>query len=201
MRSFAWATAEGPLCDEMMRGVNVKIVEANLSTTKPLLPIKIIPAVRKSIFASFLCAEPRLMEPIYMVEIITPHGGEYFIKQVLSKRRGKLLSNDPLPGTTLRVLTAEVPLIDSFGMEVDIRAKTQGQAFALSYFLKWDLVPGKPLDSSIVLRPLEPSPDFALAREFVVKSRRRRGQSEDVDLSKYVKEDQLIEIASLLGSK
>lgn len=201
MRSFSWATNEGPLCDEMMRGVNVKIIEANLNRSKPLLPIKIIPAVRKAIFASFLCAEPRLMEPIYMVEVITPHNGEYFVKQVLSKRRGNILNTSSMPGTKLKVITAEVPLIDSFGMEVDMRAKTQGQSFALSFFSRWDLVPGKPLDSSIVLRPLEPSPEFALAREFVVKSRRRRGQSENIDLSKYVGEDQLIEIAALLGNQ
>ena len=200
-RSFVWATTNGPLCDEMMRGVSVKIIEANIDRTKLLTPAKIIPAVRKAIFAAFLCAGPKLMEPIYFVEIITPPNGVYFVEQVLKKRRGKILKRTPIQGTLLRKITAEVPLIDSFGMEVDMRAKTQGQAFALSYFHRWGHVPGDPLDSTIILRPLEPSPDFALSKEFVVKSRRRRGQSEEVDLSKYVDGDQLIEIASLLGTE
>ncbi|OHS92889.1 elongation factor Tu GTP binding domain [Tritrichomonas foetus] len=200
-RSFVWATSEGPLCDEMMRGVNIKIVDAHLDTKKPIMPFKIIPAVRKAIFASFLCASPRLMEPIYYVEIITPPNAVFYVEQILAKRRGKVLKTKSIHGTTLKMITAEVPLIDSFGMEVDMRAKTNGQAFALSYFYRWDHVPGEPLDTTIQLRPLEPSPEFALAREFVVKSRRRRGQSEDVDLSKFVNEDKLIEIASLLGDE
>lgn len=50
----------------------------------------------------------------------------------------------------------------------------QGQAFCLSVFDHWQIVPGDPLDKSIVLRPLEPAPVQALAREFMVKTRRRK---------------------------
>lgn len=38
------------------------------------------------------------------------------------------------------------------------RAVLQGQAFCLSVFDHWQIVPGDPLDRSIVLRPLEPAP-------------------------------------------
>jgi hypothetical protein len=51
---------------------------------------------------------------------------------------------------------------------------TQGQAFCLSVFDHWQIVPGDPLDKSIVLRPLEPAPVQSLAREFMVKTRRRK---------------------------
>lgn len=196
-RSFVWATGEGPLCDAMMRGVIVKIVDVNWKSKTMVSPGLIIPALRNAIFASFLCAEPHLMEPIYTFEIITPHNGEYFVEQVVTKRRGKVIAKYPLKGTTLRINIAEVPLIDSFGLEVDLRAKTQGQSFALSYFSKWEIVPGDPLDSTIILRPLEPSVDEALAREFVVKTRRRKGQSEEVDISRYMNENELIELAQL----
>jgi hypothetical protein len=47
--------------------------------------------------------------------------------------------------------------------------RAQGQAFALSVFDHWQIVPGDPLDKSIVLRPLEPAPPTALAREFMVR--------------------------------
>ena len=50
----------------------------------------------------------------------------------------------------------------------------QGQAFCLSVFDHWQIVPGDPLDKSIVLRPLEPAPVQSLAREFMVKTRRRK---------------------------
>lgn len=34
----------------------------------------------------------------------------------------------------------------------------QGQAFCQSVFDHWQIVPGDPLDKSVVLRPLEPAP-------------------------------------------
>lgn len=49
-------------------------------------------------------------------------------------------------------------------------------------------MPGDPLDKSVVLRPLEPAPVQALAREFMVKTRRRKGMSDDVSINKYFDE-------------
>jgi U5 small nuclear ribonucleoprotein component len=74
-------------------------------------------------------------------------------------------------------------VIESFGFETDLRYHAQGQAFCQSVFDHWDIVPGDPLDSSIVLRPLEPAPYQHLAREFMVKTRRRKGMSEDVNIN------------------
>lgn len=67
-------------------------------------------------------------------------------------------------------------MIESFGFETDLRYHTQGQAFSLSVFDHWAIVPGDPLDKSIVLRLLEPAPIQHLAREFMVKTRRRKVQ-------------------------
>lgn len=39
---------------------------------------------------------------------------------------------------------------------------------------------GDPLDKSIVLRPLEPAPAQALARDFMLKTRRRKGLADSV---------------------
>ena len=65
-----------------------------------------------------------------------------------------------------------------------LRVYTQGQAFGLSVFDHWEVVPGDPLDKSIVLQPLEPAPANALAREFMAKTRRRKAMSEDVSINK-----------------
>ena len=40
--------------------------------------------------------------------------------------------------------------------------------------LMMQIVPGDPLDKSIVIRPLEPQPAPHLAREFMIKTRRRK---------------------------
>lgn len=39
---------------------------------------------------------------------------------------------------------------------------------------QFQIVPGDPLDKSIVIRPLEPQPAPHLAREFMIKTRRRK---------------------------
>ena len=75
--------------------------------------------------------------------------------------------------------------MDSFGFETDLRTYTQGQAMVYSVFDHWAIVPGDPMDRSIVLHPLERSPLQHLARELLVKTRRRKGLSEDVSVSKF----------------
>ncbi|GCB65149.1 hypothetical protein scyTo_0004722 [Scyliorhinus torazame] len=95
----------------------------------------------------------------------------------------------------LYTIKAFVPAIDSFGFETDLRTHTQGQAFSLSVFHHWQIVPGDPLDKSIIIRPLEPQPAPHLAREFMIKTRRRKGLSEDVSISKFFDDPMLLELA------
>ncbi len=47
-------------------------------------------------------------------------------------------------------------------------------------------MPGDPLDKDIKLRPLEPASAQATARDFVLKTRRRKGLSEDVTIAKFL---------------
>jgi len=63
-----------------------------------------------------------------------------------------------------------MPVIDSFGFETDLRVFTQGQAMVNNVFDHWNIVPGDPLDKSIILYPLEPSPTQHLAQEFLIKT-------------------------------
>ncbi len=63
---------------------------------------------------------------------------------------------------------------------------TQGQASVSLVFDRWNVVPGDPLDRDIVLRPLQPASVQATARDFVLKTRRRKGLSEDVTVGKFL---------------
>ena len=83
----------------------------------------------------------------------------------------------------------------SFGFETDLRSFTQGQAFCQQVFDHWAVVPGDPLDKNVILHPLEPSPPPALARDFMVKTRRRKGLSEEVSINKYFDDPMLLELA------
>lgn len=99
------------------------------------------------------------------------------------------------PGTPIFLVKAYLPVVESFGFETDLRYTTQGQAFCQSVFDHWQVVPGDPLDKSVVLRPLEPAPVGALAREFMVKTRRRKGMSDDVSINRFFDDPMLLMLA------
>ncbi|XP_018833828.1 110 kDa U5 small nuclear ribonucleoprotein component CLO [Juglans regia] len=196
VQGFQWGAREGPLCDEPIRNVKFKIVDARIAP-EPLHrgSGQIIPTARRVAYSAFLMATPRLMEPMYYVEIQTPIDCVSAIYTVLSRRRGHVTADVPQPGTPAYIVKAFLPVIESFGFETDLRYHTQGQAFCLSVFDHWAIVPGDPLDKSIVLRPLEPAPIQHLAREFMVKTRRRKGMSEDVSINKFFDEAMMVELA------
>ena len=156
---------------------------------------QIIPTSRRVAYSAFLMATPRLMEPYLFVEVQAPADCVSAVYSVLARRRGHVTQDATVPGSPLYIIKAFIPAIDSFGFETDLRTHTQGQAFCLSVFHHWQIVPGDPLDKSIVLRPLEPQPATHLAREFMVKTRRRKGLSEDVSINKFFDDPMLLELA------
>lgn len=85
---FSWAMSEGPLCDEPIRNVKFKILEAAIAG-EPFQRAagQIIPMSRRVCYSSFLTATPRLMEPVYYVEIQTPADCVDAAYNVLNRRR------------------------------------------------------------------------------------------------------------------
>ncbi|EUD67531.1 hypothetical protein C922_02237 [Plasmodium inui San Antonio 1] len=195
IQGFCWATKEGPLIEECMKNVKVKILKGEIDDD----PInrgagQIIPTTRRAIYSSFLLATPRLMEPILFTEIICSGDSVSSVYNVLSRRRGHVLKDFPKVGTPLYMVHAYIPAIESFGFETDLRTHTSGQAFCLSMFDHWHIVPGDPLDKSVILRPLEPAPIQHLAREFLLKTRRRKGLTEDVTINRFFDDPMLLNI-------
>ena len=196
VQGFQWGTREGPLCEEPIRNCKFKILDAVIAN-EPLHRGggQVIPTSRRVAYSAFLMATPRLMEPYYFVEIQAPADCVSSVYTVLTKRRGHVTQDAPVAGSPLYTIKAFIPAIDSFGFETDLRMHTQGQAFCLSVFHHWQIVPGDPLDKSIVIRPLEPQPATHLAREFMIKTRRRKGLSEDVSINKFFDDPMLLELA------
>ncbi|RUS27799.1 hypothetical protein BC938DRAFT_482716 [Jimgerdemannia flammicorona] len=195
-QGFQWGTREGPLCDEPIRNVKFRILDAVLAPE----PIyrgggQIIPTARRVVYSSFLMATPRLMEPVFYVEIQAPADCVSAVYTVLARRRGHVTQDVPKAGSPLYTVKAYIPVIEANGFETDLRTHTQGQAFSQQIFDHFQIVPGDPLDKSIVLRPLEPSPPQHLARDFMVKTRRRKGLSEDVSINKFFDDPMLLALA------
>ncbi|KAK2784750.1 hypothetical protein FQN53_008306 [Emmonsiellopsis sp. PD_33] len=186
-QGFNWGTREGPLCEEPIRNTKFKLTDITLSDTAIFRGGgQIIPTARRAIFSSFLMASPRLMEPIYTCSMTGPADSVAAIYTVLSRRRGHVLSDGPIAGTPLYAVRGLIPVIDSFGFETDLRIHTQGQANVALVFDKWSVVPGDPLDKSVKTRPLDMAAAMGTARDFVLKTRRRKGLAEDVSVGKFL---------------
>ncbi|KAF2088081.1 P-loop containing nucleoside triphosphate hydrolase protein [Saccharata proteae CBS 121410] len=189
-QGFSWATREGPLCEEPIRNAKFRLMDVNLAP-EPIFRGggQIIPTARRACYSSFLMASPRLMEPVYSCSMIGPADAVSSLYTVLARRRGHVLQDGPIAGTPLYNVKGLIPVIDSFGFETDLRIHTQGQATVSLVFDRWSIVPGDPLDKDIKLRPLEPASAQATARDFVLKTRRRKGLAEDVTISKFLEPD------------
>jgi U5 small nuclear ribonucleoprotein component len=196
VQGFQWACKEGPLCDEKIRSCKFKVLNAQLANDPVLRGGgQIIPTSRRVAYSAFLLATPRLMEPVQFSEVECPADCVAAVYNVLSRRRGHVIRDLPKPGSPLYTVHCYLPAMESFGFETDVRTHTSGQAMCMTMFDHWQLVPGDPLDRSILLRPLEPAPAPHLAREFMLKMRRRKGLSEDVSVHKFFDDPMLLELA------
>ena len=122
VQGFQWGVKEGPLADEPLRNVKFKLTEAVIAA-EPLHRGggQIIPTARRVLYSSFLLATPRLMEPVFFVEAMTPPDCISAVYTIMAKRRGHLTADLPKPGTPIYIIKAQVPVIESFGLEADIR--------------------------------------------------------------------------------
>jgi len=144
---FQWATKEGVMCDENLRSVRFNVYDVTLHADAIHRGGgQIIPTARRVLYASMLTAEPRLMEPVYLVEIQCPENAVGGIYGVLNRRRGHVFEEAQTPGTPMFVVKAYLPVNESFGFTADLRSNTGGQAFPQCIFDHWQVMPGNPLD-------------------------------------------------------
>jgi len=202
-QGFSWATREGPLCEEPIRNTKFRIMDASLAQEAIFRGGgQIIPTARRTCYSSFLMASPRLMEPLYACSMTGTQDALSTIYNTIGRRRGHVLSDGPIAGTPLYRVEGLIPVIDSFGYETEFRIQTQGMGSISLVFDKWQKVPGDPLDRDVVLRPLQAADAQATARDFVLKTRRRKGLSEDVSVAKFLEPElyqSLLESGALGG--
>ncbi|UZJ52079.1 hypothetical protein CBS101457_001399 [Exobasidium rhododendri] len=196
-QGFQWGTREGPLADEPVRNVKFRILDAQIASE----PIargggQLIPTARRTCYAAILLATPRLMEPIYFVEVQAPADCVSAVYTVLARRRGHVTQDIPKAGSPLFTVRAYIPVLDANGFETDLRTHTQGQAFCLQVFSHYAVVPGDPLDKDIKLRPLEPAPPLGLARDVALKTRRRKGLADQISVASYLDPELAVALAA-----
>jgi len=164
---FQWATKEGVLAEENLRGVRFDIHDVTLHADAIHRGGgQIIPTTRRVLYAALLTAAPRLLEPVYLCEIQCPEVAVGGIYGVLNRRRGHVFEESQVLGTPMFMVRAYLPVNESFGFTADLRSNTGGQAFPQCVFDHWQIFPGDPFDDKT--RP------FAVIQD----ARKRKGLKE-----------------------
>merc|ERR1712056_111478 len=141
--AFQWATKEGPLCEENMRGIRFNIMDVTLHTDAIHRGAdQIMPPTRRCCFAAELTAKPTLQEPVFLVEITCPQEAMSGVYNCMNLRRGCVFEENPREGTPLVQVKAHLPVAESFGFVSALRQQTSGQAFPQCVFDHWDVMPG-----------------------------------------------------------
>lgn len=167
--AFQWATKEGPIFGEQMRSVRVNILDVTLHADAIHRGGgQIIPTMRRATYAGFLLAEPKIQEPVFLVEIQCPEQAVGGIYSVLNKKRGQVVSEEQRPGTPLFTVKAYLPVNESFGFTGELRQATGGQAFPQMVFDHWATLGSDPLDPT------------SKAGEIVTAARKRHGMKDVV---------------------
>jgi len=162
--AFVQATAAGVYCEESMRGILFKFEDVVLHADAIHRGAgQIMPTAKRVFYACQMKSAPRLMEPMYLVDITVPQQTLSGVYATLSTRRGEVCKTEERIGTPLVQIQAFLPVMESFGFTELLRKNTGGQAFPQMIFSHWNVVIGDPNN--------EGSP----ANKIVMDVRKRKG--------------------------
>jgi elongation factor 2 len=149
--AFMQVTTGGVLCDEVMRGIRFNITDVKLHADAIHRGAgQIMPCAKKVFFACQIASSPKLLEPMYLVDITVPQSAHSGVFNTLNTKRGEIEKIEDRVGTPLSQIQAYLPVLESFGFTELLRKNTGGQAFPQMKFSHWKLVSGDPFkeDSS-----------------------------------------------------
>lgn len=151
--AFQLGTAQGPLCNEPMQGVAVFIEDVSLNLSEDdtsardklnRLTGEVIKAFQSSLRAAFLDWSPRLMLAMYTVEIQTSTEVLGRVYDVLTRRRGRVVSEAMKEGTPFFTIQAMLPVAESFGFADEMRKRTSGAAQPQLIFAGFEILDEDP---------------------------------------------------------
>lgn len=135
---------------------------------------------RDSFRAAYLTCPLRILEPVYRCSLQCDQLQLGPLYSVLSRRRGQVLSEDIIEGTSLFVLAVALPIIESFGFSQELLKQTSGSATApLLVFSHFQVIDMDPFWRPTTEEEMEEFGDMThshnMARQLLDRVRRRKG--------------------------
>jgi elongation factor 2 len=177
LSGFHEACSQGVLCGEPLRDARFNLVDATIHQDPKHAGFgQIMPAVRRALQAAQLASRPRLLEPVYKVEIQAPMDCSGAIHNVLSKRRGFIVGTEQRFGSPIASTIAHLPVAESFGFALDLREATGGRAFPSMAVDHWQVIDDDPFEEG------------SLSNKIVKAVRARKGLSAELPTLEKVNE-------------
>ena len=134
---------------------------------------------------SFLSCPVRVVEPVFACDLQCDQSQLGPLYAVLSRRRGEVVKEDVIDGTSLFVLSATIPVAESFGFAQELLKKTSGNATAPQMvFSHWRVQDTDPFWKATTQEELEDHGDTSAlaahsnpARACIDRVRKRKGQA------------------------
>ncbi len=126
-QGFEEAMNLGPLAQEKVMGLKVKLVDAKLHEDSIHRgPAQVIPAFRSAVYGAMCLGQRVLMEPLTKIYINCPEAVMGDALRELQQRRG--LIEDIHQEGEATIIAAKAPVAEMFGFASAIRGATQGRA-------------------------------------------------------------------------
>ncbi len=159
--AFKEAMNRGPLANEKVYGLKVRLVDAKLHEDSIHRgPAQTIPAARSGIYGAMCLGDRMLLEPFQKVTVNVPQEVLAGSTRELQRRRGEIL--DMTNVGDLQTIVAKVPVAEMFGFASDIRSATGGKVLWATESLGFEPVPvdlqGKVVAEIRQRRGLKPEP-------------------------------------------
>ena len=138
--AFKEAMARGPLANERVYGLKVRLVDAKLHEDSIHRgPAQTIPASRSGIYGAMVLGDRMLLEPIQKVTINVPQEVLAGSTRQLQSRRGEIM--DMTNVGDLQTVVAKVPVAEMFGFASDIRSAAAGKVLWATESMGFEPVP------------------------------------------------------------
>jgi len=145
--AFIQASAAGIICEESMRGCCFRLMDMTMHADAIHRGAgQIMPPCKRAMYACQIKSQPRLLEPMYVVDIVVPTNSIAGVYSTLNQRRGVVENTEERAGTPMCKVKAFLPVLESFGFTGLLRQNTSGQAFPQMIFSHWQAVNGNPLE-------------------------------------------------------
>lgn len=144
--AFSLAMKAGPLCQEPLQYVKIKIEVSDADAVGHLLSdFGAVSIIKAGIHNAFLNAKPRLALAMYSCAIQCSNETLGRVYSILNKRNARICGEEWSEASASSTVLSRLPVIESWGLTEEMRSRTSGMAFPQLVYCGFELLDEPPI--------------------------------------------------------